>query len=130
MSVSRISDFPLATLVELAYEGTTTAAMGFGLMVIILSSLCGMLGPGLALRGAEGANSVHKAVETMKEESRLVFKFFIAQLFFFHISSFLLMWVLYTPGVAMIVNIVLGLFLLVFIINGADIYGKLHLSEE
>ena len=104
--------------------------MGFGLMTIVLSSLCGMLGPGLALRGSEGATSVHKAVETMKEESHFVFRFFIGQLFFFHVSSFLLMWVLYTPKVALIVNVVLGIFLLVFVFNGIDIYGKLSLTEE
>lgn len=28
-----------------------------------------MFGPGLALRGADGANSMHKAVENMKSES-------------------------------------------------------------
>jgi|TARA_B110001450_G_C17395447_1_gene389449 hypothetical protein len=48
------------------YLSTTTLAMGFGLLVIIIASLCGMLGPGLALRGPEGPKSVHLAVDTMK----------------------------------------------------------------
>lgn len=47
----------------------TTGAMGCGLIVIVVASLAGMLGPGLALRGPEGAESVHLAVETMKYES-------------------------------------------------------------
>ena len=43
--------------------------MGFGLLTIIVAALCSMLGPGLALRGHEGALSMHKAVDAMKEES-------------------------------------------------------------
>ena len=104
--------------------------MGFGLMTIILSSLAGILGPGLALRGSEGAQSVHKAVETMKEESVFVFNFFVAQLLFFHLSSFLLMWVLYKPTVAIVVTVVLAIFLILFIVNGVDIFNKLHLSDD
>ena len=104
--------------------------MGFGLLTIIVASLCGMLGPGLALRGKEGPESMHKAVESMKDESTNCFYFFISQLFFFHISSFLLMWVLYTSYVALVVNMVLLVFLIIFIINGIDIFNKLHLSED
>jgi hypothetical protein len=48
----------------------------------------------------------------------------------FHLSSFLLMWCLYTHYVAMIVNMVLLVFLIIFMINGIDIYQKLHLTEE
>ena len=54
-----------SSLVGLFYLAFTTGAMGCGLIVIVVSSLAGMLGPGLALRGPEGAQSVHKAVETM-----------------------------------------------------------------
>lgn len=108
----------------------TSAAMGFGLLTIIVASLCGMLGPGLALRGQEGATSMHKAVESMKDESINCFYFFISQLLFFHISSFLLMWCLYTTQVALVVNMVLLVFLIIFIINGLDIVNKLHLTEN
>lgn len=62
----------------MGYLITTVAAMGFGLMTIVISSLVSILGPGLALRGSEGAISVHKAVETMKEESTQVFRLFLA----------------------------------------------------
>mmetsp|Transcript_15 Transcript_15/g.28 ORF Transcript_15/g.28 Transcript_15/m.28 type:complete len:81 (-) Transcript_15:947-1189(-) len=73
---------------------------------------------------------MHKAVETMKEESINCFYYFILQLLFFHVSSFLLMWILYTPRVAIVVNVVLLIFLILFIINGADIFQSLHVSES
>lgn len=53
-------------MISFGFLSTTSAAMGFGLLTIIIASLCGMLGPGLALRGHEGANSMHKAVDIMK----------------------------------------------------------------
>jgi hypothetical protein len=103
--------------------------MGFGLLVIIIASLCGMLGPGLALRGPEGPKSVHLAVDTMKQESVYCFYFFILQLLFFHLSSFSLVWYLYPAKVAIVVNVVLLFFLLLFVAQGFEIFNKLHVKE-
>ena len=89
-----------------------------------------MLGPGLALRGSDGANSMHKAVDGMKFESKHCFQFFMLQLFFFHISSFLLMWVLYDRKVAIVINCILTIFLIAFIKNGYDIYDNLAIDDK
>lgn len=64
-------------IIQFGYLSCTTTAMGFGLLTIVIASLCGMLGPGLALRGPEGPSSVHKAVDTMKDESVMCFSFFM-----------------------------------------------------
>jgi hypothetical protein len=130
ISLSKHDDTQYSSLISFGYLSTTTAAMGFGLLTIVVAALCSMLGPGLALRGSEGALSMHKAVETMKDESSNCFYFFVLQLLFFHISSFLLMWVLYSRLVALVVNVVLLFFLIVFIVNGMDIVNKLHVTEE
>ena len=122
ISLAKKDDSQFSSLISFGYLSVTTAAMGFGLLTIVVAALCSMLGPGLALRGPDGALSMHKAVETMKYESTNTFYFFIGQLFFFHISSFLLMWVLYTRLVALVVNVVLLIFLLIFIVNGVDIF--------
>lgn len=89
-----------------------------------------MFGPGLALRGGDGAASMHKAVDNMKKESTNCFLFFILQLLFFHVSSFLLMWLYYPFKVAILINIILLAFLLVFIKNGFEIYEKLHVTDD
>ena len=73
---------------------------------------------------------MHKAVDTMREESKKVFQFFIAQLFFFHISSILLIWMLYVREVAIVVSIVLLIFFVAFLINGGDIISGLYISDE
>jgi len=52
------------------------------------------------------------------------------QLFFFHLSAFLLMWMLYPTRVAIIVNVVLMIFLVMFLFNGYDIYSRLYISEQ
>lgn len=117
-------------LINFGYLSVTIAAMGFGLLTIVIGSLCGMLGPGLALRGPDGPKSVHKAVDVMKNESVHCFTFFMLQLFFFHVSSFTLMWMLYSRNVAIVVNCVLLVFLFMFIYNGYTIYNKLYISES
>ena len=89
-----------------------------------------MLGPGLALRGGEGANSMHTAVNNMRFESKHCFHFFMLQLFFFHISSFCMMWVLYDRKVAIIINCILTVFLIAFIKNGYDIYDTLAIDDK
>ena len=89
-----------------------------------------MFGPGLALRGGEGGLSMHKAVENMKKESTSCFTFFILQLLFFHVSSFLLMWLYYPTKVAIMINVILFAFLLIFIRSGWEIYNKLHVRDD
>jgi hypothetical protein len=117
-------------VINFGYLSVTTCAMGFGLLTIVIGSLCGMLGPGLALRGPDGPKSVHMAVDVMKSEAVACFGFFMLQLFFFHLSSFSLMWILYSSRVAIIVNIVLAFFLVLFLVNGFTIWNKLHVSEK
>jgi hypothetical protein len=51
------------------------------------------------------------------------------QLLFFHISSFLLMWVYYRFLTALIINIILAAFLIVFVRNGHDIITRLWVDE-
>ena len=73
--------------------------------------------------------SMHKAVENMKQESTHCFTFFILQLLFFHVSSFLLMWLYYPVKVAFFINLILLAFLVVFVKNGWEIYDKLYVKD-
>lgn len=63
-------DPKVSGIVQFGYLSTTTCGMAFGLLCITIAAFCSMLGPGLALRGGEGANSMHKACDNMKIESR------------------------------------------------------------
>ncbi len=87
-----------------------------------------MFGQGRALRG-EGIESVDTAIEQLKDKSFSCFRFFMLELLFFHISSFLLMWIYYRFLVALILNIILGAFLVLFIRNGLDIVSQLHVDD-
>lgn len=48
---------------------------------------------------------------------------------FFHVSSFLLMWLYYPTKVAIVINIILMVFLIVFVKNGWEIVDKLYIKE-
>ena len=52
------------------------------------------------------------------------------ELIFFHISSLLAMWIFYKFIVAFIVNIILGLFLLLFLRNAWEIIDELYVEDE
>ena len=127
----------VSTFLTLGYLSTTTLSMCFALLTIIISTFvrlnvttqCNMFGPGLALRGGEGYDSVHKAIEHLKGESKKSFKFFMISLSFFHISSFLLMWLLYDWLTSLIINVVLLVFLVMFLQNGFAIVDELFIPE-
>jgi hypothetical protein len=88
-----------------------------------------MLGQGRALRG-EGVEALDTAINHMKEKSFKCFKYFMLELLFFHISSFLLMWIYYRFFVALVINIILLAFLALFIRNGYDIISELYIDEN
>ena len=70
-------------LLKIAYMIMTTTSMAFGLLTIVTSSFCSMLGPGLALRGGDGHNSINDAVDTMKDEFNGTLKYFVIMLLTF-----------------------------------------------
>ena len=94
--------------------------MGCELLTVTISTFCTMFGPGLALRGPEGAKSMHKAVDIMQEYSRSSFNVFLTGLVFFHVSSLLLMWIGQTLFVSLVTNAILGSFLVLFFKNGHE----------
>mmetsp|Transcript_1381 Transcript_1381/g.1819 ORF Transcript_1381/g.1819 Transcript_1381/m.1819 type:complete len:96 (-) Transcript_1381:145-432(-) len=95
----------------MSYLVATSVSMGFGLLCITTASFCLMLGPGKALRSSS-MKGIEQTIEHMKEKSYLCFWFFVTEMLFFHISSFMLMWIMYTPFVALVINVILFVFLL------------------
>jgi len=113
---------------SLFYLITTVFSMGFGLLCLTIGSFCLMFGQGRALRG-EGIQAVTEAIDNLQSNSFRAFKYFILQLLCFHLSSFLLMWCYYHFIVAIIINAVLGTFLVMFVMNGKEILERLWVSE-
>ena len=72
---------------------------------------------------------MHKAVESLKVDSKNCFKFFMLSLLCFHISSFLLLWLLYPGFTALFVNFLLLVFLFLFVAYGYEIVGKLYVAD-
>ena len=90
------------------YLCVTTMAMGFELIAVLNSTLCSMLGPGLALRGPDG--SMHRAVDGLMMEYRLTFLFFTLGLIFFHLSALLFAWLEFSWPVALAMTVALVMF--------------------
>jgi len=92
-----------------SYLCVTTMAMGFELIAVLNSTLCSMLGPGLALRGPDG--SMHRAVDGLMLEYRLTFLFFTMGLIAFHGSALLFAWLEFSWPVALAMTIALLMFI-------------------
>lgn len=87
-------DLPVVNqTLETAYLCMTVTAMGLNLIAVLNSMLCSMLGPGLALRGPDGA--MHRAVDEMMEEYRLTFFFFGLGLIALYAATILYAWVMF-----------------------------------
>ncbi len=72
---------------------------------------------------------MHKAIEVLQKESKVSFTYFMLSLLAFYISSFLLVWIYYPGIIALVVNLVLLVFLVMFIMSGADILKKLYVPD-
>ena len=69
------------------------------------------------------------AIKTLKQKSYESFAFFTIQLIMFHLSSFLLMWLLYEWLIAVVINIVLAFYLYFFVKNGMQLISELYMEE-
>ncbi len=115
-------------LLKTCYLCVTTAAMGFELIAVLNSTLCSMLGPGLALRGPDG--SMHRAVDGLMLEYRLTFLFFTAGLVAFHVSALLFAWLEFSWPVAMAMTLALLMFIYGMGRYWLRIYSRFALSSE
>lgn len=110
------------------YLCVTTMAMGFELIAVLNSTLCSMLGPGLALRGPDG--SMHRAVDGLMLEYRLTFVFFTLGLIMFHISALLFAWLEFSWPVALAMTLALIMFIWGMYKYGMRIYRRFALTGD
>lgn len=115
-------------LLKSCYLCVTTAAMGFELIAVLNSTLCSMMGPGLALRGPDG--SMHRAVDGLMMEYRVTFLFFGLGLIAFHLSALLFAWLEFSPFVAMAMTVALVMFIYGMFRYTLRIYNKFQLPPE
>ena len=122
-------------MLMLTYLVITVLAMSCELVTVTIATFSSMFGPGLALRGPEGAVSMHQAVNVMQEYARASFNVFMCGLVFFHLSSLLMMWFKQPPLISIVTNLVLIVFLVLFLKHGYEyfpprIHSKLYVHQE
>jgi len=119
---SLVTGFPSSAspILELLFLLITILAMSCSLLSVTIAAFCTMFGPGLALRGPEGAESMHKAVDVMQEYARSSFSVFMLGLVCFHVSSILMMWGDHSAFIGVITSVVLVGFLAVFFKTGYE----------
>lgn len=73
---------------------STGCALGAHLLVVIISTMCTMWGPGKALRG-EDSTSVDYAIYIMEQTQMKTMRFFFFGLICYFVSSILVVWLLF-----------------------------------
>merc|ERR1719491_1844633 len=110
LSVPRWED-PWLVVAFLIFTGS---AFGMNLLVILISTLCCLWGPGKALRGNDPEH-MHEAINTLERQQHVAMRFFMMGLFSYFISSIMVTWVFFDNlGAALSTSVVtMFLFLLV-----------------
>eukprot|EP00392_Amoebophrya_sp_AT5.2_P016172 g16417.t1 len=104
MEIARSS----SALITLLFLTASSCAFGFNLLVILISTLACLWGPGKALLGDDGAH-VHETVLLLERMQSTVVRFFILGLFSYFAASMLITWLLFDCVAAFVVTIFLGL---------------------
>merc|ERR1719356_1691009 len=72
----------------------TGSAFGMNLLVILISTLCCLWGPGKALRGNEPEH-LHSAIAILEGYQQVAMRFFMMGLFCYFISSIMVTWLFF-----------------------------------
>ena len=117
-------------ILQVIFLAFTSISLGFGILCITTASLSLIFGTQRALMGHQALTSMDIAVDMLKRKAYHTFYFFLAQLIFFFLSAFMVLWGAYPPIVALSGNLVLGLCLYFFATNGFELVGELYVSED
>jgi hypothetical protein len=120
------TDFKL----EVIYITLTGCTLGLQLCVCLACTFCCIFGKGLALRGPNGARSVHVALDNLHKEQKTVFIQFLLGILTYLASSLVGTWISFRPRIAFTVSIPLFVFFFAIIYYVMDIYHKLYLGDD
>mmetsp|Transcript_159459 Transcript_159459/g.487948 ORF Transcript_159459/g.487948 Transcript_159459/m.487948 type:complete len:213 (-) Transcript_159459:97-735(-) len=104
---------------------STGSALGSHLLVVIVTTMCIMWGPGHALRG-EDASFVDNAVYILDTAKRSMEKFFMFGLVCYFTSSILVVWLLFDFQGSVTVSIIFGVLLIWLFCKSRKIYTVLQ----
>jgi len=107
LEAEQIGEYSKVHATSVAYMVAATGSLCANVLVVCLSTLASMLGPGLALRGPEG--SVARALEGMRDEHDRVVRLFLFGVYSFFCTVVCLAWFEYEwPVAAPVSALVLG----------------------
>jgi len=80
--------------VVVAFLIFTGCAFGMNLLVILISTLCCLWGPGKALRGNDSIH-LHDAIDILERKQQTAMRYFVLGLFCYFISSIMVTWLFF-----------------------------------
>lgn len=107
---------------------STGSALGAHLLVVIVSTMCIMWGPGKALRG-EDATSMDWAIYILEQTQIKIQRFFMFGLLCYFVSSILVVWLLFDLRGSIIITVIFGVIMVWLLVKSLKIYRALNPSQ-
>lgn len=112
-------------VLKATYLMVASSAFGAFLLVLIISAMCSMWGPGKALRG-EDAAAMDYAIYILENAQRCAMRFFCFGLLCFLLAAFLLCWLLFKFKGSVWASAILAMMFLFLFQKGAIIFTVLN----
>eukprot|EP00921_Rhytidocystis_pertsovi_P011416 GHVQ01018474.1.p1 GENE.GHVQ01018474.1~~GHVQ01018474.1.p1 ORF type:complete len:216 (-),score=14.03 GHVQ01018474.1:2285-2932(-) len=106
MDLGRRVDFPL---LHLMYLVSATGALGFNMLLLVISVMCSLWGPGKALTG-RGSNSYNQVIVIMEDMYEHCIVFFRLGLVCYFLTSVFAVFCLFNLIGSIVITVVLGVF--------------------
>merc|ERR1712228_473484 len=100
--------------VVVAFLMFTGSAFGMNLLVIFISTLCCLWGPGKALQGNDSVH-LHETIEILERQQQMAMRLFVMGLFSYFISSIMVTWLFFDNLGALLSTTVVTLFLFMLV---------------
>lgn len=114
-------------ITKLSYLSVTLVSMCLEITALMTTTLLSMLGPGLALRGPDGAT--HPAVDGMIEEYQFAYLNFVLGLVCFHLSAAIFPWLQEPSIVSIFVSCVTFISLFLLFRFASRVHARFRLDE-
>lgn len=124
------SEHPPVFLVEFWYLFLTCTSIGLELSAIVLSAFLSVWGPSLALRGKNGTQDLHRAVDCLRDYQDIIFFYFLLGWVLFFLSSIIQVWIYFKSKVALVVSFPLSCFIIAIVMYIIILTRSLRVHED
>lgn len=114
----------------MAYIITSVSGLGIHLLIVLITTLCFLWGPGLALRGDQGGFSVDRAVRGLRQSQKHVYVLFVIGTLIFLVSYILQILLFAHAFIAFFFTVLVGSFFIMMLYYWRKVVTALRIETK